>query len=290
MKIAGFTIIRNAIKFDYPVVEAIHSILPICDEFIVAVGQSDDDTLQLIESIDSPKIKIIKTTWDDNLREGGQVLADETNKAFDAIAKDFDWCFYIQSDEIIHEKYLPIIKSRLSDLNLDMHIDGVLFNYNQFYGSYDYVARSRTWYKKEIRIIRNNKEIRSYKDAQGFRKNGQKLKVKAVDASVFHYGWVKHPKEQQAKQLSFNKMWHDNNWMENNVEKVDEFDYSNIDTLEKFTETHPQVMLKRIKNVNWTFSFNPEQRKTSLKTSLLGFVESKLNYQFGEYKNYTLLK
>jgi len=90
MKVAGFTIIRNAIKFDYPVVEAINSILPICDEFIVAVGNSDDETLQLIKSINSPKIKIIETVWDDSLRQGGQVLAIETNKAFDAISKDVD--------------------------------------------------------------------------------------------------------------------------------------------------------------------------------------------------------
>jgi hypothetical protein len=290
MKIAGFTIIRNAIKFDYPVVESINSILPICDEFIVAVGESDDETLKLIESINSPKIKIIKTIWDDNLREGGKVLADETNKAFDAISEEFDWCFYIQSDEIIHEKYLPIIKNRLTDLKDDSEVEGILFNYSHFYGSYDYVARSRKWYKKEIRIIKNNKEIRSYKDAQGFRKNGQKLKVKMVEAAVFHYGWVKHPKEQQAKQLSFNKMWHDNNWMENNIEKVEEFDYSNIDTLETFKGTHPKVMLPRIKNVNWSFSFNPTLRKTSLKTKGLHFVETKLNYQFGEYKNYTLIK
>ena len=290
MKIAGFTIIRNAIKFDYPVVESINSILPICDEFIVAVGESEDETLKLIESIDSPKIKIIKTVWDDNLREGGKVLADETNKAFDAIPEEFDWCFYIQSDEIIHEKYLPVIKSRLTELKDDSNVEGILFNYNHFYGSYDYVARSRKWYKKEIRIIRNNKEIRSYKDAQGFRKNGQKLTVKMVDAAVFHYGWVKHPKEQQAKQLSFNKMWHDNNWMENNIKKVDEFDYSNIDTLETFNSTHPKVMLQRIKNVNWSFSFNPTHRSSSLKVRALSFIERKLNYQFGEYKNYTLTK
>jgi hypothetical protein len=103
MKICGFTIIRNAIKYDYPVLESINSILPICDEFIVAVGKSEDDTLQLIQSINSPKIKIIETVWDDSLREGGKVLADETNKAFNAIGPEFDWCFYIQSDEVVHE-------------------------------------------------------------------------------------------------------------------------------------------------------------------------------------------
>jgi hypothetical protein len=96
MKVSGFTFIRNALKYDYPIVEAILSILPICDEFIVAVGNSDDDTLALIQMIDSKKIKIIQTVWDDSLRANGEVLAIETNKAFKAISPDSDWAFYIQ--------------------------------------------------------------------------------------------------------------------------------------------------------------------------------------------------
>ena len=58
MKIAGFTFIRNAIKNDYSIVEAITSILPICDEFVVAVGQSEDHTLGLIQGIKSDKISL----------------------------------------------------------------------------------------------------------------------------------------------------------------------------------------------------------------------------------------
>src|SRR4051812_33586569 len=113
MKVSGFTIVRNAIKYDYPIVEAITSILPLCDEVIVAVGKSEDETLQLIRSIGSPKIKIIETVWNESLREGGKVLADETNKAFAGIAADADWAFYIQGDEVIHEKYLPVIREAM---------------------------------------------------------------------------------------------------------------------------------------------------------------------------------
>src|ERR1700742_1004044 len=107
MKVAGFTFIRNAIKNDYPVVEAITSILPVCDEFIVALGNSEDETEQLIRNIGSAKIKIIHTVWDESLREGGKVLAAETDKALDAVSPDIDWCFYIQGDEVMHEQYLP---------------------------------------------------------------------------------------------------------------------------------------------------------------------------------------
>jgi hypothetical protein len=71
MKICGFTFVRNAVKYDYPIIESITSILPIVEEFIVSVGNCDDGTLQLIESINSPKIKIVHSIWDDLHKEGG---------------------------------------------------------------------------------------------------------------------------------------------------------------------------------------------------------------------------
>lgn len=154
MFVSGFTIVRNAIRFDYPIVEAIKSILPLCDEVVVAVGKSEDETLQLIKSINDSKIKIIETIWDDSLREGGKVLAAETNKAYDAISEKADWCFYIQGDEVMHEKYLPTIKSEMEKWKDDTRVEGLLFNYTHFYGSYDFVGDSRKWYREEIRIVR----------------------------------------------------------------------------------------------------------------------------------------
>lgn len=293
MKVAGFTIIRNAIKFDYPVVEAITSILPICDEFIVAVGNSEDETLQLIKSINSPKIKIIETVWNDSLRQGGQVLAIETNKAFDAISKDVDWCFYIQSDECVHEKHLASIKEAMQKYKDDKQVEGLLFNYVHFYGTYSYVGNSRRWYRKEIRIIKNDKSIRSYKDAQGFRKTDTstgsattKLNVKPISAEIYHYGWVKPPKAQQAKQEHFHKMWHDDEWMKKNIAQVEEFDYSQIDSLEEFKGTHPQVFQTRVKAVDWNFKFDQSQIKLSLKDKFLLFIEKTTGWKVGEYKNY----
>jgi glycosyltransferase involved in cell wall biosynthesis len=286
MKVSGFTIVRNAIKYDYPIVEAITSILPICDEFIVAVGNSDDDTLQLIQSIGSPKIKIIETVWDDTLREGGQVLALETNKAFAAISPDADWAFYIQGDEVIHEDYLSRIKNAMQTHKDNPQVEGLLFDYTHFYGSYDYVATSKQWYRKEIRIVRKDAQISSYKDAQGFRKNDKKLNVKSIDASVYHYGWVKPPKAQQAKQETFHKMWHNDDWMNKNVPKVDEFDYSTIDSLKKFEGTHPRVMLERIAKMNWQFSFDPTKKKTSVKQQVTSLIEKRTGWRIGEYKNY----
>ncbi len=289
MKVSGFTIAKNAVKFDYPVVEAITSVLPVCDEFIVNIGNCNDGTLELIQAINSPKIKIIQSVWDDSLREGGKLLANETNRAFDAIDSKSDWAFYIQADEVLHEKYLDTVRAAMEANKYDMKVEGLLFNYTHFYGSYDYVGNSRRWYRNEIRVIRNDKHIRSYKDAQGFRKNDEKLHVKAIDASIYHYGWVKPPKAQQDKQKSFHKMWHDDEVVKKMVSAADEFDYSTIDSLSKFTGTQPAVMQKRIQNQNWDFTFDTSKINLSAKDKLLAQIEKLSGWRVGENRNYTLI-
>lgn len=290
MKVSGFTFIRNAILYDYPIVEAINSILPICDEFVVAVGQSEDQTIELIQSINSPKIKIIETQWDDSLREGGRVLAVETDKAFAAISKDTDWCFYIQGDECVHEKYLPIIKSEMEKCIADKKIEGLLFNYLHFYGSYDFIGTARKWYRNEIRIIRNNPKMSSFRDAQGFRIDNQKLRVKKIAASVYHYGWVKHPEKQQAKAETFNKLWHSDQWVEKNIPKVTAFDYSLVDGVKRFTGSHPEVMKNRIAAINWGFDFDPTKKKMKFKHRVAELIENITGWRIGEYKNYRVIK
>lgn len=271
MKVAGFTFIRNAVKNDYPIVEAIRSILPICDEFVIAVGQSEDETLSLIQKIDSPKIKIIETVWDDSLREGGKTFAIETNKAYHAISDDTDWAFYIQGDECVHEQYLPIIKQAMIDYLNQENVEGLLFKYKHFYGSYDYYASSRRWYRNEIRVLKFNKTVSSYRDAQGFRKNGRKIKVKPIDAYIYHYGWVKPPKGLTNKIRNFNQFYHDEQWIREHIPQTLEFDYGNADILEKFEGTHPTVMQKRIDAVGWKFDFDPRilKNKTDLRRRIL---------------------
>lgn len=291
MYISGFSFVRNAIKFDYPVIESINSILPICDEFVIAVGKSDDGTRELIESLNENKIKIVDTEWDDNLREGGKVLALETNKAFHSINKSADWAFYIQADEVLHEKYLPIVKDSMNYYLNDQKVDGLLFGYKHFYGSYDYIGESFRWYRNEIRVIRNNKNFYSYRDAQGFRKNeNDKLRVKKIDAEIFHYGWVKHPEFQQAKQEQFNKLWHSDDWVDEKIEKKNEFDYSKIDSLELFNGIHPKVMMERINRINWKFDHDLTFKNYSNKEKLKRIIEKVSGYRMGEYKNYILIK
>lgn len=290
MKVSGFTIIRNAVKNDYPVVEAITSVLPICDEFVVAIGKSDDATYELIKSISSNKIRIIDTVWDDTLREGGRTFAIETDKAFQAISPDSDWCLYIQADEVLHEKYYDTVREAMIRFKDDNLVDGLLFNYKHFYGSYDYVGESWQWYRREIRIIRNNKNIFSYKDAQGFRKKpNQKLNVKLIDACIYHYGWVKDPQLMQKKINNWYTFYKDDSWINNHVVHDREFDYGNVSSLELFEGNHPEVMLSRIKRKNWKFDFDISRKKYSTKEKIKRFVSFLIGYRIGEYKNYKII-
>lgn len=288
MNIAGFSFIRNAVKYDYPVVESIRSVLPLCDMFYLAVGSSEDSTEELIRSIGSDKIVIIPTVWDDKLREGGKVLAVETDKAFQSIPAHFDWAFYIQGDEVLHEDGIGACRQAMTQYRDDPSVQGFVFKYRHFYGSYDFVGSSGSWYRHEVRIIRNDKRIFSWRDAQGFRTAGDtKLRVRPVDAWIHHYGWVKPPAAMQRKQESFNKLWHDDAWVEACVAKADEFDYSKIDALGRFTGTHPNVMIPRIKAMNWSFEFDPSYSRRSVKDRCRDWVERFLGVRPFEYRNYT---
>jgi hypothetical protein len=292
MKISGVTIIRNAVINDYPVVEAIKSILPIVNEMIVAVGDSDDETEKLIKDIGSEKIKIFHSTWDLNLRKGGSILAVETNKALQHVAADTDWIFYIQGDEVVHEKYHNNIRHALQQYNHDVKVEGLLFNYLHFYGTYDYVADSRKWYKYETRIIRNNKNITAYRDAQGFRKNGNiKIPVALIDAYVYHYGWVKNPRQMKIKQKNMAPLWFEDDNLVNKIQaEEDFFDYGNFDSLKKFTETHPAVMQDRINNKNWHLELDLSRKKMKLKYRILQWIENLTGKRLFTFRNHKIIR
>lgn len=292
MKVAGFTFIRNAIKNDYPIVEAITSILPVCDEFVVALGDSDDNTADLIRAINSPKLRIVNTVWDNTLREGGAIFAVQTDIAFNAISPDADWAFYIQGDECVHEKYLPLIKREMEDNLNDNIIEGLLFKYLHFYGSYDYYGHSRRWYRREIRILRNNKAIHSYRDAQGFRLDDRKIRVKLIDAYIYHYGWVKPPAGLKSKLKNFNMFYHDDKWLQENLPETFEFDYKNADRLIHFNDSHPAVMKKRIAATNWKLNIDLKRlhKRMSFRRKVLQKIEDVTGWRVSEYRNYKIVK
>ncbi len=277
------------VKSDYPLKEAIMSIEPLCDEIVIAVGKSDDNTLEYVRNIPTPKIRIVETLWDESLRQGGRVLSVETNKALDAINPKADWCCYIQADECMHEQDHAAIIQSMQQWKDHPEVEGLVFDYLHFYGTYDFIADSRSWYRREARIIRNRKDIRSYGDAQGFRVGDRKINAKLAGARVFHYGWVKHPALQQKKQEEARRWWHDDDFIREKVAVADVFDYSGFDSLRRFQGTHPAVMHDRVRQVTWQLNADPEAKKMGLKKRFLYELEKLTGWRPGEFRNYKLL-
>jgi hypothetical protein len=293
MRVTGFSFIKNAVQFDFPIKEAIESILPLCDEVIVAVGDCTDGTRELVQAIHPTKIKIIDTVWNTALNRDGIVLADETNKALQAaFATNSHWLIYIQGDEVLHEDGFAAITQAMEKYKDDKSVDGLLLNYRHFYGSYDYIATSSHWYKNEIRIIKNNANIFSYKDAQGFRKgNNEKLNVKTVDAFVHHYGWVKEPKLMNNKIVNTGSIWGGDAYTEEHIQKSlnNTFDYSEIDALAKFKGSHPKIFEKRLQCINWNFEFDLTYNNVSFKDKLKNLLEKLTGKRPFDYKNYKII-
>jgi hypothetical protein len=199
MKVSGFTIVRNAIKLDFPVVASIRSLLPVCDEVVVNVGRSEDDTLELVRSIGDPKIRILETEWDMTIRN--RVLGDETLRAMRACRHP--WGIYIQADEVLHERGAEEVAAAIARHDADRRVEGLLVRYLHFYGDMDTIAVNRRWYRREVRAVRLDPalEIRPYQGAQGFRVGPEHRKIRArlTGAEMFHYGWARPTQALKAK-------------------------------------------------------------------------------------------
>ena len=240
MKISGFTIARNAVKFNYPLVESIRSILPICDEFVVNAGDSEDETLALIRSIHDPKIRVIQRTWD--MTRGREVLADETNAALKECRGD--WAFYLQSDEVVHEEDLPRLKNVTQKFIDDPSVDALRFQWFHFYGSFYRYRIDQGWYQKQDRIIRNNGAIESYGDAFGFRrKDNRELRRRNTGCYMYHYGWVQ-PEDMMAERLANARTI---GFADPQVRDLNNnFSYGDLNRFPVYFGTHPGVMKDRI--------------------------------------------
>ncbi len=251
MQVSGFSIIRDGVRFGYPFVESIRSVLPLVDEFVLAVGRSDDDTLKLARAIDSPKLRILETVWDETLRRDGLVMSQQTNLALDQCQGD--WCFYLQGDEVIHEQDYDQIAEAMRRNFPRRRVKGLSFRYHHFYGSYGLINPFA--YRRQTRIVRRGVGIRSVGDACGFRIEGRKLRSKPTGASVYHYGWVRNPVSQYKKWKSFVKLYvgdsiqsKTSDGLMSSEQQAVQYETS---TCKPFCGTHPAVMRGVIAAQDW---------------------------------------
>ena len=289
MKVSGFTFARNAIDIGYPLVESITSVLPLCDEFVVAAGDSDDGTTELLRSIGSPKLHVIETVWDPTLFVDGKIFAQQTNLALHACTGD--WGFYVQADEVVHERDLPRIDARMQRHLDDPRVEGLLFDYIHFFGDFDHVQTSHNWYGREIRVVRTGIGVSSWSDAQGFRRGEERLRVAHSDGTMYHYGHALPPHYLKRKGRAFAEAQVGTEAASLRPEES-EHRYGRLWGLRRFRGTHPEVMGQRVKAQNWTVkpSAPVGHKHDWVGVQALTWLENHvLGFRIGERRNYVAL-
>jgi hypothetical protein len=284
--ISGFTIVRNAIKLDFPVEASIRSILPICDEVVVNVGRSEDDTLALIRSIGDPRIRIVETEWDMTRRN--TVLGHETLRAMRACTHP--WGIYIQADEVLPERGAEALLDAIRRHDGDLRVEGLLVRYLHFYGGFDTIATHRRWYRREVRAVRLDPalDIRPYQGAQGFRvgPGHRKIRARLTDAEMFHYGWARPAQALKEKRELGKTMypWRDAS------ERLPLLEW--IPGMQPFRGTHPAVAAAWIE----ARRDDPERliaprrfRWRFLRYYVSGAIERLTGRRVFEFRNYTLV-
>jgi glycosyltransferase involved in cell wall biosynthesis len=283
-QISGFTIVRNATILAYPFRESVRSLMPLVDELVLNCGDSDDDTAEICEELAKEfpgKIHVFRSVWRREGQQGGFQLKVQTDEA---IAKCRGrWCFYLQADEVLHEEDFAKIRWAVERADNLPEVDGILFDWVHFYGSYDYEIRGRKWYRRECRLFKNGRGITAFRDAQGFRKDGKRVRVIPSGARVFHYGYVRTPKGLLTKSQEMSQWWGEApSAVGDMVRHVG---------LQKFTSSHPKVMGPRISETpHW---FDPKRYprrwdKAEIKNALALLWESIFPFRLGEFRNYEL--
>jgi glycosyltransferase involved in cell wall biosynthesis len=235
--ISGFTFIRNGVELGFPFEASIRSLLPLVDEFVVVVGQSNDDTLARVKAIDSPKIRIIETIWNERMADRGFVYAQQ--KMIAQFACTGDWAFYLEGDELVHEAELAKIRASVDQHHGNAAVEALVFDYFHFYGTPAFVANSPAWYRRECRLIRNT--IRSYApDGQywlitGDHKKPRNPQAALANAHIYHYGWVRSNEAMQKKLDQVSKFW-------SHGAPVVQYSQFDAKVLQPFTGTHPELV------------------------------------------------
>jgi glycosyltransferase involved in cell wall biosynthesis len=288
VQISGFTIVRNAEILDFPFKESVRSAIPLCDEFIINCGDSDDNTLVLCEELQKEfpdKIKIIRSVWERENQTGGFQLKAQSDAAMKHCRGN--WLIYIQADEVFHEGDYRKIRNTIQKAQSLPEVDGIVFDYLHFYGNYSFLARGRNWYRREVRALKNGRGIESFRDAQGFRLSGKRLNAITSDARVFHYGYVRNQEGLMKKTQELSQWWGE---VPTTNEKA--FQIYRLFGLTSFEGTHPNLMSKKISSSNHLVDPSQCERRWSkreLKNAITILWEKIFPFRLGEYRNYNLI-
>ncbi|MGH7992434.1 MAG: glycosyltransferase [Limisphaerales bacterium] len=259
MKVSGFTFLRNGQKFGYPFVASIRSVLPLVDEFVVALGPCDDDTEKMLREINDPKIHIIPTRWNERIRPDYSVkgFVYGQQKSIALFNCTGDWAFYLEADEVVHEDDLPKIRAAMEKYLDDARVEALAFDFLHFYGNANTIAWSPGWYRSEVRIIRNtipawSSESLFFNVVAGH-KRSRYPRAAHTGATIYHYGWVRSESQMNLKASAVHKYW------ENKPGAA--VAYSQIDpaALKLFTSSHPKVVQAWLPKAEGIFRADPNR-------------------------------
>jgi len=290
MKISGFTFLRNGQKLGYPFVASIQSILPIVDEFVIALGPCEDETEKMLRAIGDPKIRIIPTQWNERIRPDYSVkgFVYGQQKTIALYNCTGDWAFYLEADEVIHENDLPKIRGAMEKYLDDGRVEALAFDYLHFYGNPNTIVWSPAWYRSEVRIIRNTIPAWSsealYFNVIVDHKKSRYPRAAHTGATVYHYGWVRSEAQMNLKSAAVLKYW------ESDTSRV--VDYAQIDpaSLKLFAGTHPKAVQAWLPRAEGLFKADPNHPLTSREKKHRRML--KLEELFGvrfNKKHYTLI-
>ena len=286
--LSGFTLVRNAVALDYPIVPAIRSLLAVCDEVVVNVGRSDDGTRDLVAAIADPRIRILDSEW--TRSEGGATLALETDRAMAACRGT--WGIYIQADEVLHEAGATLLAEKVRQWDGDPRVEGLLVDYVHLYGDFDTVATNRHWYRREVRGLRLGRDIHSYGDAQGFRVGPEcrRVRARATGARMFHYGWVRHPAGLERKHAAFADLFQEGREKLERRQAAPMLEWT--PGLRRLTAGHPRVVQDWIapRRAAGASGVAPRGlRPSDLRFYVSDWIERLTGARVFEYRNYVLV-
>ncbi len=286
MKVSGFTFLKNGQMLGYPFIASIRSILPIVDEFVIALGPCDDDTENMLEALQEPKLRIIHTAWNDKMKDRGYVYGQQ--KMIAQFNCTGDWIFYLEADEVIHEADLSNIVSAMQQYLDDDEVEALVFDYLHFYGNKNSYLWSPGWYRRAPRILKNS--IRSYAPDGLFwlilekNKTGRYPKAALAGATMYHYGWVRSEAQMNLKSSQVQQYWN---------KAHTSIDYSKIpqSIIREYTGTHPEVVKAWLPEAEGVFCADPDYRPSRKEKKHLWML--RLEEIFGielSKKHYTLVR
>ena len=296
---SGFTIVKNGDSLGYPWKESIRSLAPIVDEIVVAHGDSSDTTRASLEALarELPcPVRIKDSPWDAANTRGGSELARQTNIALAECR--FEVCFYLQSDELLHQDEYPQLREDLDRFEKDSDVDALALHWIHFYGTFETIVRSRRWYRREVRAVKKSRGLQSYGDAQGFRipQDGGWLKPRAAlsTAHCLHYGWVRPPEVMVKKTEALDRLWHGN---ERDGLHVVADAFPPHFGMQAYTGTHPTAIKMRVDEFHTRFpNYDPFRGKSVprdgkyFKLWITDRIERLTGWRPGEFQNYKLMK